>query len=111
MSLRDEPFVYVTTTGRKTGLARTIEIWFVGWNGRLYILAEHGRRAQWVMNIVANARVQVKLGELAFGATARVLDETSDAEAWNTSRDLARKKYGWGDGLPVEIRPDAPLDI
>jgi len=111
MSIADEPFVYVTTTGRKTGLPRTIEIWFITYGGSIYILAEHGRRAQWVMNIGANARVDVKLGELAFGATARVLDETADAEAWSTARDLARKKYGWGDGLPVEIRPDAPLDI
>jgi len=111
MSLADEPFVYVTTTGRKTGLPRTIEIWFISWNGCVYILAEHGLRAQWVMNIVENARVKVKLGGLVFEATARVLDETRDAEAWNTARDLARKKYGWGDGLPVEIRPDAPLEI
>src|SRR5262249_15312109 len=111
MSLADEPFVYVTTTGRKTGSPRTIEIWFVSWNGCIYILAEHGRRAQWVMNVSADPRVKVKLGELTFEATARVLDETSDAEAWTTVKDLARKKYGWGDGLPVEIRTDAPIGV
>jgi hypothetical protein len=62
------------------------------------------------MNIIANHRVDVELAGLSFGATARVLDEAGDAEAWKTVRDLARKKYGWGDGLPVEIRPDTPLD-
>jgi deazaflavin-dependent oxidoreductase (nitroreductase family) len=111
MSLADEPFVYVTTTGHKTGLPRTIEIWFISWNGCIYILAEHGRRAKWVMNIVANARVEVKLAHRTFVATARVLDETADAEAWTTARDRAREKYGWGDGLPVEIRPETPLDL
>ena len=111
MSLADEPFVYVTTTGNKTGLPRTIEIWFTSWNGCIYILAEHGRAAKWVMNILADARVQVKLGDRAFVATARVLDETADAEAWKTARDRAESKYGWGDGLPVEIRPDMPLDL
>jgi deazaflavin-dependent oxidoreductase (nitroreductase family) len=111
MSLADEPFVYVTTTGRKTGLPRQIEIWFVLYSGRIYILAEHGHRAQWVMNVVANARVQVKLAGLSFEATARVLDEVRDAEAWGTAKDLARKKYGWGDGLPVEIEPDTPLGV
>jgi deazaflavin-dependent oxidoreductase (nitroreductase family) len=110
MGLADEQYVYVTTTGRKSGLPRQIEIWFVMWKGSIYILAEHGRRAQWVMNVLANARVKVKLGGSAFEATARVLDESSDAEAWTTVRDLAQKKYGWGDGLPVEIRPDAVLD-
>jgi deazaflavin-dependent oxidoreductase (nitroreductase family) len=92
-------------------LPRQIEIWFVWWNGCVYILAEHGRSAKWVMNIVANARVKVKLGGSEFDATARVLDESTDAEAWNAARDLAQKKYGWSDGLPVEIRPDTPLDV
>src|SRR5438132_181546 len=36
----DTPFLYLTTTGRKTGLPREIEIWFVEADGRLYILAE-----------------------------------------------------------------------
>jgi len=111
MSLADEPYVYVTTTGRKTGLPRRIEIWFVVSKGCIYILAEHGLRAKWVMNVMADARVEVKLGELSFAATARVLDEAADAEPWKTAQDLARLKYGWGDGLPVEIRPDAPVDF
>jgi len=37
-------FVYLTTTGRKTGLPREIEIWFVEADGSLFILAEHGSR-------------------------------------------------------------------
>jgi deazaflavin-dependent oxidoreductase (nitroreductase family) len=111
MSLADEPYVYITTKGRKTGLPRRIEIWFVSWNGSIYVLAEHGHRAQWVMNVVANARVGLELGGRTSEATARVLDETSDAEAWKTAQELACKKYGWGEGLPVEIRPDTPLDI
>jgi deazaflavin-dependent oxidoreductase (nitroreductase family) len=108
MSLADESFAYVTTTGRKTGKPRQIEIWFVLAGGCVYILAEHGRRAQWVMNILEQARVNVRIAETSFDATARVLDETTDAEAWRLAQGLARKKYGWGDGLPVEIRPDAP---
>ena len=30
-----------------------------------------------------------------------------DREAWERVQTLAREKYGWGDGLPVEIIPDA----
>ena len=45
-----------------------------------------------------------------FGAaTARVLDQKADAELWNRAQELAREKYGWGDGLPVEITPDEPF--
>ena len=62
MSSIEPPFLYLTTTGRKSGLPRQIEIWFVSADGRHYILAEHGRRAQWVKNIVSNSRVRVRIG-------------------------------------------------
>jgi hypothetical protein len=45
MSL-NEQFLYLIATGRKTGLPRQIEIWFVEYGGRLYILAENGLKAQ-----------------------------------------------------------------
>ena len=101
--------LYLTTTGRKTGLPRQIEIWFVAANGRLYLLAEHFHKAQWVQNIGRNPRVQVRLGEREFSATARALDEQLDRETWSLAQRLGRKKYGWGEGLPVEIVPDEPL--
>ena len=43
-------YVYLATTGRKTGLAREIEIWFVEREGRIYILAEHHYKTHWVRN-------------------------------------------------------------
>ena len=96
-------YLYLTTTGRKTGLPREIEIWFVAHAGHLYILAEHFHRAQWVRNITADPRVRVRVGGREFAATARVLDEQQDAATYELARRLAREKYGWGDGLPVEI--------
>jgi deazaflavin-dependent oxidoreductase (nitroreductase family) len=102
-------YLYLTTTGRKTGLPREVEIWFVVLEGRLYILAEMFHRAQWVKNIDRQPRVRVRLGEREFEATARALDKKRDAKAWRAAQDLSRKKYGWGDGLPVEIIPDEPL--
>ena len=107
--MNHEKFLYVTTTGRKSGLPREIEIWFVANDGRLYILAETFERANWVRNIRQNPRVRVRLGEVECAATARILDEQQDSAAWRLAQDLARKKYGWGDGLPVEIMPEEPL--
>lgn len=108
-SLADLPVLYLTTVGRTSGLPRQIEIWFVAAGGKYYLLAEHFRRAQWVLNIERNPRVQVRLGGQERAATARILDETADAETWKLAQDLAREKYGWGDGLPVEIAPDQPF--
>ncbi len=105
----NEPSVlYLTTTGRTSGLPREIEIWFVTSEGKLYVLAEHFHRAQWVRNIQRNSRVRVRIDNREWTATARVLDQERDAETWPLAQWLARQKYGWGDGLPVEITPTAP---
>jgi deazaflavin-dependent oxidoreductase (nitroreductase family) len=107
--LADLQVLYLTTVGRTTGLARQIEIWFVANEGKLYILAEHHRRAHWVQNIEREPRVQVRIGDREIAGTGRVLDPESDREVWKRAQDLARQKYGWGEGLPVEITPDEPL--
>jgi len=98
------PFLYLITTGRNTGLPREIEIWFVEAEGLLYILAEHGYKARWVQNILKNPHVHVRVGERQWEGNARVLDPERDAEQYSKACRLAREKYGWGDGLPVEIR-------
>ncbi len=108
-SFHSVPFLYLTTRGRRTGRPREIEIWFVASGGRLYVLAEHFHAAQWVRNIEQAPRVRVRLAGREFGAAARVLDPDRDAEEWCLAQDLAREKYGWGDGLPVQITPDDPL--
>ena len=100
----DAQFLYLTTTGRKSGAPREIEIWFVEADGRIYILAEHGYKAQWVQNILAKARVHIRLADQEWEGVGRVLDAEQDAEAYLDARQLSREKYGWGEGLPVEIR-------
>jgi deazaflavin-dependent oxidoreductase (nitroreductase family) len=97
-------FLYLTTTGRTTGLPREIEIWFVEAEGKYYILAEF-RDSHWVRNIEKNPRVRVRVGDSKFEATARLLDQQRDAAAWQMAQQLEREKYGWGDGYPVEITP------
>jgi len=54
-------FLYLTTTGRRTGLAREIEIWFTERGRRFYLIAEHGEGANWVRNVQANPRVTVRV--------------------------------------------------
>ena len=99
------PFLYLTTIGRKSGLPRQIEIWFVRSGGCFYILAEHFDRTQWVKNIRRTPRVQVRVGDQTFEATARILERERDADAWQTAQRLSGEKYGWGAGLPVELTP------
>jgi deazaflavin-dependent oxidoreductase (nitroreductase family) len=103
--------LYLTTTGRVSGLPREIEIWFVASGGKLYLLAERFEQAHWVRNIRRNPRVRVRIGARELAATARVLDRERDLETWKMAQALAEQKYGWGDGLPVEIAPDDPGEL
>jgi deazaflavin-dependent oxidoreductase (nitroreductase family) len=103
MPRNESQFVYLTTTGRKTGLSREIEIWFVEHDSRFYILAEHGYKAHWVQNVIANPHVRVRIGDRVWEATGRILEMEADGELYARVRELAREKYGWGDGLPVQF--------
>jgi deazaflavin-dependent oxidoreductase (nitroreductase family) len=96
-------YLYLTTIGRVSGEPREIEIWFVERNDKFYVLAEHFRNAQWVRNIERNPRVTIRIGARIFEATARVLDQEADRETWTAVQKLSTDKYGWGDGLPVEL--------
>jgi len=98
-------YLYLTTTGRISGKPRKIEIWFVESQGKFYVLAEHFHEAQWVKNIKRNCRVRIRMGKRSFEATGQVLDYNRDRKAWLVAQGLAREKYGWGDGLPVELTP------
>ena len=95
-------FLYLTTTGRRSGAPREIEIWFTAHGGRYYVVAEHGERAQWVKNLRAEPGVMVRIGAERFAAQARVVE---DGDLARTVQKLSEAKYGWGDGLVVELEP------
>jgi deazaflavin-dependent oxidoreductase (nitroreductase family) len=104
-SVADKQVLYLTTIGRTTGLPRQIEIWFVVCRERFYLFAERGESAGWVKNIRREPKVTVRIGEWQIDATARVLDRQADREQWDLVAEMADQKYGWGEGLPVEITP------
>ncbi len=98
-------YLYLTTTGRRTGRPRRIEIWFTRHEGRYYLVAEHGLRAQWVQNLLANPAVRVRVGARRFRGRARMVDAGSEQTLVRTVRRRSEAKYGWGAGLVVEIAP------
>jgi deazaflavin-dependent oxidoreductase (nitroreductase family) len=98
-------FLYLTTTGRRSGQPREIEIWFTERDGRYYLVAEHGEQTGWVQNLRTNPRVTVRGGERAFAASARVVDTAADGVLRDDVRGRSERKYGWSDGLVVELAP------
>jgi deazaflavin-dependent oxidoreductase (nitroreductase family) len=105
VTLANVPVLYLTTIGCRSGRRRTIEIWFVYHGGRVYLHAERGLAAQWVQNVRHEPRVHVRLQEHEFAGQARILDRQQDGQLWQTVAELSRRKYGWGEGNPIEITP------
>jgi deazaflavin-dependent oxidoreductase (nitroreductase family) len=104
-SLAGRQVLHLTTIGRVSGLPREIEIWFVVRRAKFYLFAEYRETAGWVKNIRRNPQVSVRIDSHRIQAQGRVLDAAGDRELWNEVAALADRKYGWGEGLPVEIAP------
>ena len=103
-ALDREPYLYLTTTGRRSGQPREIEIWFTHRAGRFYVIAEH-TTSQWVQNLRTDPNVQVRVAGKAFAAQARILSSKTDSRALQAVQTRSREKYGWGEGLVVELIP------
>jgi deazaflavin-dependent oxidoreductase (nitroreductase family) len=96
-------YLYLTTVGRRSGRPRRIEIWFTRHEGRYYLVAEHGRQAQWVQNLLVDPAVRARVGARSFRARARVVDRRAERDLVGAVRRRSEAKYGWGDGLVVEL--------
>ena len=101
-------YLYLTTTGRHSGRPRRIEIWFTRHQGAYYLVAERGLEAQWVQNLLVDPVVRVRVGTRRFRARARVVDHRAERTLVDAVRRRSEAKYGWGDGLVVEIAPPRP---
>ena len=105
----NRPFVYLTTTGRRTGKPHRIEIWFAVDNGQLYLLSGGRDRSDWVRNLQANPHVSVELGADTLVGSAQVLqpDTPEDRHA----RELLVQKYRNGNDLAEWGRTSLPIII
>jgi len=68
----------LTTTGRKSGREHTVGLQYELINGRYYVGAADGTRADWLRNILANPDVKVQAGKSRFKAKADVVSDTSE---------------------------------
>lgn len=99
-------YLYLTTTGRRSGEPREIEIWFTTRGERYYLIAEHREQTQWVKNLRHHPRISFRVGNQSFTGQGRVVDEAREAELWRSVCALSEQKYGWSEGLVVELLPD-----
>ncbi len=79
------PALLLTTTGRKSGLARTNGLTYCRDRGDLIVVASNGgsdRPPAWLLNLQAEPRVTVRVGRRVMPATARVAGPEERAQLW-----------------------------
>ena len=98
-------FLYLITIGWKTGRQHRIEIWFVDYNDKYYIISERLNRAHWVQNIKHNPRVSFTVNHKTFEGNARIIDKDKEHKLATKVSNLMDRKYRWNEGLIVELIP------
>ena len=106
--MTEPKFLYLITTGHRSGKPHEIEIWYVEHLGRYYIISEKREAAHWVRNIRADAAVRFRLGDTITEAAGWLAGSGSlptDDELIAAVKAKMEAKHGWSNGLVVEIAP------
>ncbi len=108
--MTEPKFLYLTTTGHRSGKPHQIEIWYVEHDGRYYIISEKREAAHWVRNIRADAALRFRLGDTMTDDAGAELTEgrgsfPADDELVAAVKAKMEAKHGWSKGLVVEIAP------
>ena len=95
--------VEITTTGRKSGQARRIEIYLHNFEGDLYLTGRPGFPRDWVANLLSNPHMTLHLKrgvQADLAATAEVVTDPDEkariilrarVESWGADPDVAQK--------------------
>ena len=86
--------ITITVTGRKSGRAISIPVWFVFEKGKLYLLPVGGSDTQWYKNVLENRSIRIEAG--APKAEAKVAPVT-DSKQVSSIVEKFRVRYGPGD--------------
>jgi deazaflavin-dependent oxidoreductase (nitroreductase family) len=90
-----QPYCWLTTTGLRTGRARTVELWFAADGATVYVLSGGRDRSAWVRNLQAEPRATLRLGSADHQVTARLDFESTD-EADRARLDATRSTTAGG---------------
>ena len=82
-ALATDRVIDITTTGRQSGEARRIEIWYHRIDGRYYITGTPDRPRSWYANLIAHPSFTFHLKQSAtadLAATARPITDVAERE-------------------------------
>ena len=112
----EEPYAYVTTTGRRSGEPHEIEIWFAAVGDTIYLMnggnpSRPPGSSDWVRNLRVHPVATVRIGEEHFSARARFVEVDSDEH--ERVRELLVAKYepGYSSSLQNWRRTAFPVAL
>jgi deazaflavin-dependent oxidoreductase (nitroreductase family) len=86
--------INISVTGRKSGRAISMPVWFVLDDERLYLLPVQGSDTQWYKNVLKKPSIRIEAGSAE--AELKVVPVT-DAKQVSSVVGKFRDKYGAGD--------------
>jgi deazaflavin-dependent oxidoreductase (nitroreductase family) len=96
--LKERPSRYrqlqITVTGRKSGRALSVPVWFVVEEEKLYLLPVRGSDTQWYKNILSKPSMRIAARDAE--ASVQPTSVTTPAEVSSVVEKF-RAKYGTGD--------------
>jgi hypothetical protein len=98
-------FLYLTTTGWKSGKPHEIEIWYGEYQGRYYLMSENREGSHWVQNIQHNPSVSFWVEGQTYQGTGRAIDREAEPELAAGVAAVFDAKFKWSEGLIVELSP------
>lgn len=112
-ALADLDVCYLETTGRVSGRAHVVEIWFAADSGRdrIYMMSGGRDAADWIRNIRASDDVRLGFGELWLSGRAAEIEGAADEPL---CRQLLAAKYqGWREGRQLSrwARESLPIAV
>jgi deazaflavin-dependent oxidoreductase (nitroreductase family) len=79
------PICLLSTTGRRTGRRRTVALLYLPFDDGIVVVASRGGMSShpaWYLNLLADPRVEVQMGEVTRRGRARRATEEERAVAW-----------------------------
>jgi hypothetical protein len=83
--------INISVTGRKSGRAISIPVWFALEGSELYLLPVQGSDTQWFKNVQKNPLIQIDAGRTS---AAVKVSPTTDATQVSSVVEKFRAKYG-----------------
>jgi deazaflavin-dependent oxidoreductase (nitroreductase family) len=107
LGLLPRGYAIIETTGRRSGQQRQTPVGYAREGDAVWLVSEHGRRAAYVRNLEADARVRVRLGRDWHHGRARVVpDDDARARLGTVGTRVSRLGVRAMGTDPVSVRID-----